>query len=198
MPQRGLIAHGRLPAMLVITAAVAAMLSLAGSAAGAAIPIKGPKTIRGAGFVTITLKGSTRSSVVLTSSGTKALSFIDKNGNLSVRCTGGAKRKQTKSPAAKKTITCTGKNPGAQAAGSNFTVRLYATTYQATIPKGYSGSYDLTQPRTDSKEAQAFKDCLKDHGVSIDDPSKMDPNDPKVQEALQACRKYLPSGAGSP
>jgi hypothetical protein len=184
------IAQRRPATMFTIGAALAAMLSLVTSAAGAAIPLKGPKTMRGSGYVAITLKGSTSSRLVVTSSGTRTLRFTDKNGNLSVRCTGGAKRQQALVPGAKKIVACVGKNAGANASGSQFIVTLDAGRYLAQIPRGYSGSYDLIAPkRTTSKE---FVDCMREHGVTVTDPSQINLSDSTVQAALQACRQSLP------
>jgi hypothetical protein len=104
--------------------------------------------------------------------------------------TGGAKRQQALVPGAKKIVACVGKNAGANASGSQFIVTLDAGRYLTQIPRGYSGSYDLTAPkRTTSKE---FVDCMREHGVTVTDPSQINLSDPTVQAALQACRQYLP------
>jgi hypothetical protein len=39
---------------------------------------------------------------------------------------------------------------------------------------------------------------MKQHGVTITDPAKINRNDPKLQQALKACRKYMPAGPGRP
>jgi hypothetical protein len=51
--------------------------------------------------------------------------------------------------------------------------------------------------------AEDFVACLRDHGVDItaDDltgggPPPIDPQDPKVRDAVFACRSELPAGAG--
>jgi hypothetical protein len=180
------------PAIAIATAA-AALLALAGSASGAAIPLKGPKTIRGAGYVSITLRGTSQGRLVLTSTGTKRLRVSDQNGNLNVRCTGGAKRKQSSASlgGAKKVVECVGLSAGATASGSRFTATLDAKSYLARVPRGYSGSYDLTAPQR--ANSQKFLDCMKERGVDVDDVSQLDRNDPAVQAALQACRQYLPA-----
>jgi hypothetical protein len=45
---------------------------------------------------------------------------------------------------------------------------------------------------------QAFLDCLRDEGVDVPDEPRqargsLDPSDPALQRALEACRKYRPT-----
>jgi hypothetical protein len=217
----------------------AAILALVAPAHAAGIAVKGPKTLRGAGFVALTIKGPASSALVLTTKGTKTLSVAaPKGAKLSVRCTGGAKARQFKPPAGRggnarnagfgTVVSCAGKNAGARIAGAKgaqLNVRLDATSYTAAIPKGFSGSYDLTQQgpggpggrgfggaQMTAAQRKALQACLKKHGVTLPTPSRNPPtrttppsrtttnpsrNDPKLQKAFQACRSVLrPSGSG--
>jgi len=198
--------------------AVAASLTASGAAAAAAIPVKGPKTIKGTGPITLTLAGPKKARLALTSSGTQTLRLVDRQGNLTVRCLGSTRRVLTgaRRPSADggadatrpiEVVECVGKNAGASVIGSQLVITLDAKRYQVTVPAGYSGSYEFGVARPfespgGGQAGAAFVACMKKHGVELPtgQPSGDRPpfsrDDPKVQEALEACRKLAPPANG--
>jgi hypothetical protein len=73
------------------------------------------------------------------------------------------------------------------------------------LPDGGNGSGQTSQQQLD--QATRFAQCMRDHGVPMQDPKAegggitfqgvapgVDPKSPQFQQAQQACAKYLPGG----